>query len=200
MASVSPVNIELGTLYTDAGASASDNIDGDLIANIAAVSNVNVNAVGCYSVTYDVSDAAGNTATPVVRTVNVTPDVTAPVITLVGASSINLNLGNALIDPGSSVSDNVDPGLSATVTGSVNQGQAGLYTLAYNVTDTVGNAALPVTRSISVQDGFIAQSSKTSGGGSFAPFMLLLLLLAKLFPVRKQESAEPGGREQSKFK
>ncbi len=66
------VSIELGTAYSDAGATASDNIDGDITANIVTVNNVNVDAVGSYTVTYNVKDAAGNAATQVTRTVNVT--------------------------------------------------------------------------------------------------------------------------------
>ena len=46
------------------------------------VNAVDVNTVGTYTVTYNVSDAAGNAATQVTRTVNITPDVTIPVITL----------------------------------------------------------------------------------------------------------------------
>ena len=46
------------------------------------VNTVDVNTVGTYTVTYNVSDAAGNAATQVTRTVNITPDVTIPVITL----------------------------------------------------------------------------------------------------------------------
>ena len=44
---------------------------------------VNSNTLGAYTVTYNVSDAAGNAATEVTRTVNVT-DQTAPVITFNG--------------------------------------------------------------------------------------------------------------------
>ncbi|MDX2506757.1 MAG: DUF5011 domain-containing protein [Gammaproteobacteria bacterium] len=70
------VSIVQGTAYVDAGATAQDNVDGDVSANIAVVSTVNVNTVGAYSVTYNVSDAAGNAATPVIRTVNVTAAAT----------------------------------------------------------------------------------------------------------------------------
>ena len=66
------VSIEQGTAYVDAGATAQDNVDGDISTNITATSTVNVNTVGTYSVTYNVSDATGNAATPVIRTVNVT--------------------------------------------------------------------------------------------------------------------------------
>ncbi|WP_223892517.1 LamG-like jellyroll fold domain-containing protein, partial [Sulfurovum sp. TSL6] len=47
----SDVSIELGTAYTDEGATASDNIDGDITANIVTVNPVDINTVGVYTVT-----------------------------------------------------------------------------------------------------------------------------------------------------
>ena len=67
-------------MYTDAGATATDNYDGDLTSSIVTVNSVDTSVVGSYTVTYNVSDAAGNAATQVTRTVNVTADVTSPVI------------------------------------------------------------------------------------------------------------------------
>ena len=64
------VDTPSGSPYTDAGATAVDNIDGDLTP--IATSNVNTAIVGSYTVTYNVTDFAGNEATPVSRTVNVT--------------------------------------------------------------------------------------------------------------------------------
>ncbi|RDH85236.1 MAG: cell wall-binding protein, partial [endosymbiont of Galathealinum brachiosum] len=84
--------------YNDAGATASDNFDGDITANISIVSNVNTNAVGNYSVTYNVSDATGNAASTVTRVVNVTTDVTVPVITLLGSTPVNIELGGTYND------------------------------------------------------------------------------------------------------
>ncbi len=75
-----PVYVVKNAGYTDAGATALDNIDGDLTSTLNVVSTVNTAAVGTYTVTYTVSDAAGNPATPAVRTVNVIDDVTTPVI------------------------------------------------------------------------------------------------------------------------
>jgi hypothetical protein len=92
--------LELGSTYTDAGATAVDNIDGDITSNIAVVSTVDVNTVGTYTVTYNVSDAQANAATQVTRTVNITPDVTIPVITLLGESEVSLELGSTYTDAG----------------------------------------------------------------------------------------------------
>ena len=65
------VDVYVGDSYSDEGASAIDDRDGDLSANIVAVNSVNTSAAGQYFVTYNVSDSAGNAAIEVVRTVNV---------------------------------------------------------------------------------------------------------------------------------
>jgi hypothetical protein len=65
------VSLELGSTYTDAGAAAADNIDGDITSSIVMVNPVDVNSVGTYTVTYNVSDAAGNAAVQVARLVNI---------------------------------------------------------------------------------------------------------------------------------
>tara|TARA_Y100000768_G_scaffold320812_1_gene256683 strand:- start:158 stop:3280 length:3123 start_codon:yes stop_codon:yes gene_type:complete len=69
------VTIEVGTAYLDAGATALDNVDGDITSSIITTNNVDSNTVGTYSVTYDVTDSSGNPAIQVSRTVTVT---TAP--------------------------------------------------------------------------------------------------------------------------
>ena len=61
--------MEVRTSYTDAGATASDNIDGDITSNITTVSIVDPAIVASYNITYNVSDASGNAATEVTRTV-----------------------------------------------------------------------------------------------------------------------------------
>jgi len=66
-----PVTVAPGLIYTDAGATATDNVDGDITANIVTINPVNTASIGTYTVTYNVKDAAGNAATQVVRTVNV---------------------------------------------------------------------------------------------------------------------------------
>ena len=73
-----PVQVDQFTSYADAGATASDNTDGDITANIVAdTSNVNMNVVGFYTVTYDVTDTAGNDAVQATRTVEVVANTTS---------------------------------------------------------------------------------------------------------------------------
>jgi len=66
------VDVPAGTAYTDAGATATDNIDGDVSRSIVVNNPVNSAVVGAYTVTYNVQDFAGNAAVQVTRTVNVT--------------------------------------------------------------------------------------------------------------------------------
>ena len=72
------VNICQGTPYTDAGATASDNCEGDITASIVTTGDViDVNTPGTYYVTYDVTDACGNNAVQVIRTVIIETTATA---------------------------------------------------------------------------------------------------------------------------
>ncbi len=80
----SPITIALGSAYTDAGATALDNLDGVITANIVVVNNVNTAVAGTYTITYNVQDNAGNSATQVTRTIIVSTslDINAPTITI----------------------------------------------------------------------------------------------------------------------
>ena len=69
----SSVALAVGDTYVDAGATASDDVDGDISSHIVTVSTVDTTAVGNYSVSYDVTDASGNAAAQVVRSVVVSP-------------------------------------------------------------------------------------------------------------------------------
>ena len=68
-----PASVELGSTYTDAGATS----DGG--ETVSSSGSVDTNTVGTYTITYSATDAAGNTSTAT-RTVNVV-DTTPPVIT-----------------------------------------------------------------------------------------------------------------------
>lgn len=97
------IEIVVDTLYFDPGATASDDQDGDVTDQISVSSEVNAATPGEYSVTYNVSDAANNAATPVVRRVSVvTP---SPVKALFGPAGFvkiesGLNGFDDIIDNG----------------------------------------------------------------------------------------------------
>ena len=149
----SSVTLQGGGTYVDAGATAWDNVDGDITSRIVTVNPVNPWVLGTYSVTYDVSDAAGNAALQKKRTVKVV-DTTKPVITLTGSSTITVNVFDGFVDPGATAWDNLDGDITSrvTATGSVNPNVVGTYLLYYNVTDATGNAATQKVRTVKVVD------------------------------------------------
>ena len=66
------ITIVVGESYTDPGATASDDVDGDLTDRIVVDNPVDVDVIGAYTVTYNVTDSSGNSATTLTRTVDVT--------------------------------------------------------------------------------------------------------------------------------
>ena len=63
--------ITVGDTYTDAGATASDDEQGDITSDILGITDLDTSVAGEYTVAYNVSDGALNAATEVVRTVTV---------------------------------------------------------------------------------------------------------------------------------
>jgi len=77
------MDVTLGSAFSDPEATATDNVDGDITANIVVGGDtVDTNTLGTYIITYNVSDSSGNAATEVTRTVNVIALVTADMLPL----------------------------------------------------------------------------------------------------------------------
>lgn len=66
-----PYEAGQGTIYTDPGATAYDETDGDITPSIVTTNNVTTTDTGYYQVKYNVIDKAGNAATEEIRTVHV---------------------------------------------------------------------------------------------------------------------------------
>ena len=147
------VTLEVGDTYIDAGATAADNLDGDITSSIVTISNVDSAIVGSYTVSYNVSDTGGNAAVEVTRTVTVV-DTTIPVITLLGDDLVTLEVGDTYIDAGATATDNYDGDITSSIVtiSNVDTAIIGSYTVAYNVSDTNGNPAVEVTRTVTVVD------------------------------------------------
>lgn len=116
------INQVAGLPFTDPGAVAMDDVDGEITANIAVGGDpVDINTPGTYVITYNVSDAAGNPAVEVSRTVTVTestppdtgfgPNITADQ-TISNDASIT---GNLVIAEGATVT--IDSGVSVNING-----------------------------------------------------------------------------------
>ncbi|NVJ60249.1 MAG: DUF5011 domain-containing protein [Gammaproteobacteria bacterium] len=86
-------------------------------------------------------------------------DSTPPTLTLQGESEMTINVGDTFTDPGVIATDDVDGNITSRVQvqGSVNSELEGTYSLTYRVSDTAGNQATPLTRTIIVA---------ASGGGN----------------------------------
>ena len=161
----SSVTVEVGSVYSDAGATAADNYGGDVTGSIVTVNPVNMTVLGNYTITYNVVDAQGNAAVEVTRTVHVV-DTTVPVITMTGGD-VSLTTGDVYSDAGATASDNYDGDITGSIvtTGSVDTGVAGTYTMHYDVTDAHDNVAVTVTRTITVSDPAPAPAPSSGGGG-----------------------------------
>src|SRR3989344_2456615 len=79
-------------------------------------------------------------------------DTTPPVITLTGESTINLNFGDTYTEEGATATDDVDVSITVVISGTVDTSTAGVYTIHYNATDTAGNNATEVNRTINVSE------------------------------------------------
>jgi hypothetical protein len=157
-----PATVQLGNVYSDAGATAADSTDGNLTNSITTTSNVDVTAVGSYTVTYNVSDAAGNDAISVVRTVTIT--LVAPEITVNGN-------GLEIIDGDNtpSASDNTNFGDVTTP-----DGIGGSVTNTFTILNT-GNLDLVISGAITSSDSQFSitqPSSLTIASGSSDTFTI----------------------------
>lgn len=97
--------IAFGSGYADSGATWIDNRDGTGTL-LATSGSVNTNVLGTYTLEYRKTDTAGNAST-VTRTVTVA-DLTAPVITVLGPSSLTRELDNQYNDSGATWVDDID--------------------------------------------------------------------------------------------
>jgi hypothetical protein len=141
---------EAGEVYLDPGAVWSDILDGN--GTLEANGTVLPNVLGDYNVTYLKTDATGNVATEVIRTVQVR-DTTVPVLTFEGNSSVRHRVFQPYdVDLGVYASDTLDGNLTkrVTVTGTVDVNSTGTYVLTYSVSDGADNEAVPFVRRVEV--------------------------------------------------
>ena len=145
----SQIVLEAGNVYVDAGASWTDLVDGEGTANLSG--DVNSNLPGTYTLTYNFTDPAGNSAQEVSRTVTVL-DTTVPVISLVGDNYLTHEAGEEYIDLNATWTDIVDGKGVILAEGQVDTTMPGTYVLSYNYTDQAGNVATTIMRTVTVLD------------------------------------------------
>ncbi|WP_369434635.1 immunoglobulin-like domain-containing protein [Psychromonas sp. MME1] len=163
------VDVIKNSNYVDAGVTVTDNVDKNLTAS--QTGTVDTAVTGTYTLTFNATDTAGNVAQAVTRTVVVKDatgvDTEAPVITLVGAASVTINLNDTYIDLGATASDNVDGNITSDIVvdaTAVDSSTIGAYTVTYNVMDAAGNVAADVTRQVNV----VEANSAIITNGDFA--------------------------------
>lgn len=134
-----PLYVALGADYVEPGAIATDNVDE--LVSVTVTGDVDTQKVGTYSLIYKAIDASGNESTTS-RDV-IVKDSDAPVITIVGGSSVTIYKGDLYVDQGASAVDNVDGDLTSELETSilVDTATVGTYTVKYHVYDAAGNYA-----------------------------------------------------------
>ncbi len=149
-----PQTIEVNTAYTELGATANDDSDGNITAQISIdSSNVNTGTIGSYSVSYSVTDSALNSVN-LTRTVNVVAKNIAPVITLLGTNPQTILQGSPYVELNASAADDLDGNISNQIVinaNNVNTATPGTYQVSYSVTDTGGKTS-SVTRTVNITD------------------------------------------------
>ncbi|XMB65955.1 DUF5011 domain-containing protein [Mycoplasmatota bacterium zrk1] len=140
------MDVELGDLYEELGASCIDNYDSTCEIEIEGI--VNTDEVGNYNVSYRAVDTSGNTS-EVIRNV-IVDDTKSPIITLVGNTIIDLSLGETYIEQGVECLDSDTP-CNVQITGEVKNTVVGIYIIRYEFSDAFGNVGF-AERKISIKD------------------------------------------------
>jgi hypothetical protein len=154
--------IEVGSVWTDAGATAMDNKDGNLDGAIVVTGTVDANTLGVYTISYYVQDAQGNSSEEI-RTITVV-DTEAPVISNASAYPagpsypgqwiVDVQLQNVFVDV-TAFTDNYNSiGNNLTVTAtpgigmeaSVDTRFKGTTVVTYVATDESNNSTTQVIR------------------------------------------------------
>ena len=135
----------------------------------------------------DSANAVSNTAT-VSLTIEQPVDTTPPVITLSGAAAVTVTVGGTYTDAGATATDDVDGDLAASIVTNnpVNAAVRGAYTVTYDVSDAAGNAAVQVTRSVTVVAAPVVPPPPSGGGGGSAALLELLGLMFLVVSSRRK--------------
>lgn len=163
-----PAKIPTRGTYSDNGVKVDDNKDQNL-GYTTAVDGVIVQEVSLdtskprvYTITYTTQDTSQNKS-ETKRTVIIYNqyDLVNPTISLLGNETVELFVGEPFTDPGAVATDYDDLDLTnkITATHSIDVHTPGTYTVTYAVSDSSGNQAKEVTRTVVVKEkGAISQT------------------------------------------
>jgi hypothetical protein len=108
---------------------------------------------GTYTIKLEARDAANNKDAGSKVWLTVTVDNNAPIITLLGDNPLIIEVGSStFVDPGSTVTDDIDSVLSATTTNDIDLTKVGTYSILYDAQDSAGNIATQKIRAVNVVD------------------------------------------------
>jgi hypothetical protein len=141
-----PFSVKKDSVYTDLGATAMDDKEGNITSKIVKSGTVNTAITGTYIISYSVRDLAGNMDS-VTRIVNVlSPDTIKPVITILGKNPDTLQRTTSYLDAGATAIDNIDGIITSKITkvSTIDSSKTGTYTITYSVSDLAGNTQTAV--------------------------------------------------------
>lgn len=141
------ITVNQNEKYDELGATATDETDGVVTVMVAGV--VNTSKIGNYEIAYTATDSANNTQTAT-RTISVI-DVTPPILTLNGNSTLTINHSDSYIELGANASDDNDGKLTVKISGTVDTFKLGSYEILYSATDSANNSH-SIIRTINVID------------------------------------------------
>ncbi|MFV2056210.1 MAG: immunoglobulin-like domain-containing protein, partial [Thiohalomonadales bacterium] len=134
----STVTLIQGTTYVEAGAIATDDVDGDV--GITTTGTVDVTTPNTYIITYTATDSTNNSSTATRTVIIVELDTVPPEIILNGASTVTLIQGSAYVEAGASATDNIDGNVNVTITGNVDVNTPESYIITYTASDNANNS------------------------------------------------------------
>lgn len=150
----SEIKITINGSYYEYGAVVIDttNVTISNLDPINITGSVNTSTEGEYEIIYSYSTSDQVKRKVIVEDTVIESDNVKPVITLVGASTISLLVGNTYNEQGAIAIDNKDGDITAriTITGVVDTSTKGTYYRYYDVSDVNGNKANTITRIINV--------------------------------------------------
>ena len=146
---LSSITLEAFSPYSDFGAVWTDTLDG--YGTIDANGTIDFSTPGTYTLRYRTVDNAGNISDEITRSVTII-DTSKPVVSLEGNATHYMRVWHTFNEPGATAHDQVDGNLTSQIlrTGTVNVEQPGPHILTYGVSDSSGNQAVPVERTVMV--------------------------------------------------
>ena len=134
-----PKILKLNEKYQENGATAIDNIDGDLTNKIKISGEVDISKYGEYQIMYEVSDKSGNEISKIRKVI--VKDTELPTLELKGKTNVDILLGNKYTEEGYSAKDNIDGDITSNVEikNNVNYNKVGTYEIIYKVKDSSNN-------------------------------------------------------------